>query len=135
MNKGYHLAYAISLVVLLNACAFDIVKIKQSPSRIETIHPSKNSFRLEEKVIIDLGTGYDRTLLRGTTWVYVGSIQQGDVFKTRDQILTIEASNIFEAYIVVSADNLVGFYLPVEKTYSPLEKSRRLVRIKIPPSR
>ena len=135
MNKGYHLAYAISLVVLLNACAFDIVKIKQSPSRIETIHPSKNSFRLEEKVIIDLGTGYDRTLLRGTTWVYVGSIQQGDVFKTSDQILTIEASNIFEAYIVVSADNLVGFYLPVEKTYSPLEKSRRLVRTKIPPSR
>ncbi len=135
MNKGYHLAYAISLVVLLNACAFDIVKIKQSPSRIETIHPSKNSFRLEEKVIIDLGTGYDRTLLRGTTWVYVGSIQQGDVFKTRDQILTIEASNIFEAYIVVSGENLVGFYLPVETTYSPLEKSRRLVRTKIPPSR
>ena len=134
MNKVCHLAYAISLVVLLNACAFDVVQIKQFPSRIETIHPSKNSFRLEEKVIIDLGTGYDRTLLRGTTWVYVGSIQQGDVFKTRDQILTIEASNIFEAYIVVSADNLVGFYLPVEKTYSPLEKSRRLVRTKIPPS-
>ena len=134
MNKLLHLACAISFVILLNSCAFDIVLIKQLPSQIEIIHPSKNSFRLEEEITVDLDTGYGRTLRRGTTWDYVGSIREGDVFKTSDQILTIEASNIFEAYIVVSAENLVGFYLPVEKTYSPLDKSRQLVSTKIPPS-
>lgn len=48
-------------------------------------------------------------------------IDQGEVYKTNDQILTIEASNIFEAYIVISSNKLFGFYLPVEDTFSPLE--------------
>ena len=59
-------------------------------------------------------------------WIFVGSLPQGDVFKSRDQILTIEGSNIYEAYIVVVSDNLVGFYLPAEGTFSPLKKPLNL---------
>ena len=130
MKKTIHLACAISFVLLFNACAFDVSHIKQIPSQIEATHPSKSTFRLEEEMTVDLGTGYSRTLRRGTTWVYVGTIKEGDVFKTSDQILTIEASNIYEAYIVVSSENLIGFYLPVEKAYSPLDVSRKIVSTK-----
>jgi hypothetical protein len=38
------------------------------------------------------------------------------VYATRDRVLTVEASNVHEAYIVVSNGKLVGFFLPVEKT-------------------
>ena len=127
MKKTIHLACAISLILLLNACAFDVVHVKQIPSQIEAAQPSKSTFRLEEEITVDLGTGYSRTLRSGTTWVHVGEIKEGGVFKTNDQILTVEASNIYEAYIVVSSDNLVGFYLPVEKTFSPLDVSRKIV--------
>ncbi len=46
-------------------------------------------------------------------------MSQGDVYKTRDQVLTVEASNVQEAYIVVESGRLVGFYMPVERTFSP----------------
>ena len=70
--------------------------------------------------------GYSRKLKQGTTWNYVGTVMYGDVYKTNDQILTVEGSNIYEAYIVVSNDKLVGFYLPAEESYSPLSKPKEL---------
>ncbi len=61
----------------------------------------------------------------------VSPISYGDVYKTNDQILTVEGSNIYEAYIVVSSGKLVGFYLPVEQSYSPLSDSKDLYFEKI----
>ena len=79
---------------------------------------ARPSFVLERTTDIDIGLGYRRTLKPGSTWTYVGTIPAGNVYRTRDQVLTVEASNIHEAYIVVNNSRLVGFYLPVEKTYS-----------------
>jgi len=77
-------------------------------------------------VDLEIGHGYKRTLKSGTTWTPLGTISYGDVYKTKDQVLTIEASNIYEACIVVSAGELVGFYLPVENAYYPLEENKAL---------
>jgi hypothetical protein len=44
------------------------------------------------------------------------------MYRSRDQVFTVEASNIHEAYLVISENRLMGFYLPVEGTYSPLTK-------------
>jgi hypothetical protein len=104
----------------LNACAFDLVHVKQIPTKIESTNLSKISFQLEQEVTVDPGQGYKRKLKQGTKWDYVGTVSYGDVFKSKDQILTVEASNIHEAYIVISSGKLVGFYLPVERSYSPL---------------
>ena len=46
-----------------------------------------------------------------------GTIPQGDVFRTGDQIVTVEASNTFEAMVVLRDNTLVGFYLPVEHSF------------------
>lgn len=119
MNKPCSLLL-IFFTIIFSGCAFDIVHIDQVPVQYENEKIQKSSFKLTNKVHINLGTGYSRQLNEGTKWHYVSTISFGDIFKTNDQILTIEGSNIFEAFIVVSEKNLVGFFLPVEETYSPL---------------
>lgn len=53
----------------------------------------------------------------------VGTDPHGDVYKTEDQILTVEASNVYEAFIVISAGDLVGFYLPVEDAFLYIDRT------------
>ena len=65
--------------------------------------------------------GYARTLRRETRWRKIGAIPQGDVLKPLDTILTVEATHVREAYIVVKQNKWVGFWLPVEKAFSPLD--------------
>lgn len=111
---------ALLLVSILNGCAFDVIRMKQEPTSLTVSPTAPPAFRIQETTSFKLGTGYTRTLKEQTVWRYVGSVSQGDVFRTQDQILTVEGSNIHEAYIVVSGQKVVGFYLPVEKTFTPL---------------
>ena len=134
MYKMHFLGVILCLGILLNGCAFDLVHVKQIPTQIESAQLSKSSFELEKEVNVSLGSGYSRKLKKGTKWDNVGNISYGDVFKTNDQILTVEASNIYEAYIVVSSDKLVGFYLPVEQSFSPLSNPKELKIRKINPN-
>jgi hypothetical protein len=120
VKRSTFLLLSCLLGIILNACAFDLIHVKQIPTKIVTTNLSKTSFELEKDVNLDLNHGYTRKLKQGTKWNYVGTISYGDVFKSKDQILTVEASNIHEAYIVVESGKVVGFYLPVESTYSPL---------------
>ena len=131
MEKRTWLILMFFLFIILNACAFDIVRVKQIPVSFESYHNPKILLELQEETKVDLGTGYCRTLKSKTRWEYVGKISYGEVFKTKDQILTVEASNIYEAYIVISGGELVGFYLPVEKSFTPLSKSKLLNMKKI----
>ena len=114
----------LSFFTLLSGCAFDLVLVKQIPTQMDLMNPPEISWKLVEDVPLKLGTGYRRKLKNGTKWDYVGKIKYGNVFKTDDQILTVEGSNIFEAYIVVAEGKIVGFYLPVKKAYSPLSSPK-----------
>lgn len=117
---------------LFISCAFDLVHVKQLPTKLDTTQLPKSSFILEKEEKIDLGTGYSRVIKAGTKWDYVGTIENGDVYNTKDQVLTVEASNIHEAYIVISSGKLLGFYLPVERTFSPLSEFRDLKIKEVP---
>ena len=122
------------MMVLAQGCAFDLVHVKQTAAALDTTpQVSKGPFELQEDAPVDLGTGFSRTLKSKTKWDYFGSLSQGDVYRTADQVLTVEASNISEAYIVVRSGKLVGFYLPVEKTFSPLPDEILLKMAKIEP--
>lgn len=131
MNKIFSLLLALLAIITFSGCAFDIVHVDQVPVQYEQESTKKPSFELKDEVNINLGTGYSRKLNKGTQWHYVNSITYGDIFKTKDQILTIEGSNIFEAFIVVSQKQLVGFFLPVEETYSPLSITIKLPMVNI----
>ena len=110
------------LSTLLAACAFDVIKLDHVPVTLAPAHAAASSFTLRTSANVELSTGYSRTLNAGTVWHPAGSLPQGGVFKTRDQVLTVEGSNIYEAYIVVKGARLAGFYLPANGTYSALEQ-------------
>lgn len=118
--------FALALVIAcgaLSACAIPVRQIKLSQPMTEI---SGKHFVLASDARCGIGTGYGRVLRQGTRWELVGAIAQGDVYRSRDQTLTVEGYNVHEAYVVVQDDLLVGFYLPVEKTFTPVAKSVRL---------
>lgn len=109
------------LALLVGSCAPAVV---QEPTQL-TPTIGKN-FRLTQAAEVALATGYATTLRANTTWQLVGTVPQGEVYRTRDQIVTLEGAHIHEGYIVVDQGALVGFYLPVERTFSPVTPAKRL---------
>lgn len=116
MRSFYSLS--IVLVALLLGCAPAVIQV---PTSAMTPLDGKH-MRLSEMVEVGLSTGYATVLKAHTNWHLVGHVDQGEIYKTRDQVLTLEGSHIHEAYLVVQDGYLVGFYLPVERTFSPLSE-------------
>jgi hypothetical protein len=101
-----------------SGCAFDLADVRYSSATLQSPIQPERTFALAEDVHIPQAPcGYSRTLRQKTRWQLVGTIAEGEVFRSRDQNLTVECSNVFEAYLVVSGDHLVGFFLPVEKGF------------------
>ena len=121
MKSFFQSLMAVGFFLMLNACAFDVVRLKQIPVEIRTGSTYMESFTLTQNTKIDAGPGYSRILKSGSRWECVGELPQGKVYRTKDQVLTIEASNVFEANIVVADQKLIGYYLPVERSFSPLD--------------
>lgn len=115
------------MLLATGGCAFDVIHVDHEQARLETADDACTTpFTLIKDVTVTPSGGYDRTLKQGTRWECRGRIEQGWVYRTRDQILTLEASNVFEADIVVSGRTLTGFYLPVEQAYSALNPTVEL---------
>ena len=110
------------LSLALAGCAFDIARVDQKPATFTPANDGRSLLLLKE-VTASFGTGFPTTLRANTTWRHMGATDKGEVYSTQDQIVKVEASNIYEAYIVVSGHVLAGFYLPVEKTFVPLDPS------------
>jgi hypothetical protein len=115
-----------AVLALMPGCAFDLVRVKQESVVLDARSARHPSWTLMENVSVPIGTGYTTKLKSGTRWTHVGTIPQGDVYRTTDQIVTVVGPNIFEAQIVVSNGSLVGFYLPVERTYTPASEPQEL---------
>jgi hypothetical protein len=112
------LLHPAAFTVFLSSCAFDVVDVKYSRAELIAQLEHQSAFMLEDELRINRATcWYSRTLKKNTRWEPVGKIAQGYVYKSRDQILTLECSNVFEAYLVVADSQLVGFYLPVESGF------------------
>jgi hypothetical protein len=116
-------ALASALLLFLSGCAFDILHEKQIPTSFEAVTANARTVTLTAEARIPIqGTTYRTTLKQGTRWTQVGRIPEGDVFATADQVVTVEGSNIHEAQLVISGNSAVGFYLPVEKAFSPAQE-------------
>jgi hypothetical protein len=98
-------------------CAFDISHVNRVATSFQTTAPSGPGWTLREDRSIGVGSGFPTKLRQGTRWQLAGHTPQGDVYGTNDQIVTVEAANIFEAMVVIQGDKLAGFYLPVEHSF------------------
>jgi hypothetical protein len=115
------------LCIAASGCPFDVYHLSSTPTRFTRDIESPNSFVLKDEVLITAAPcGYIRALRKGSRWEQCGVIPEGEVYKTRDQVLTIECSHVYEAYVVVSDGHLSGFYLPVEKEYVSLPAKMKL---------
>lgn len=125
-NSSSHAALLVTIAVACG-CAFDVVHVRQTPATFVAETTGVNPWVLEREVRIGIGTGYSTVLKAGTHWQPAGRIAEGDVFKTSDQIVKVEASNIHEAYVVVKEGMVTGFYLPVERTFTAARPPREIV--------
>lgn len=109
-------------VLALSACAAEIIR---HPSVLVPADAEDAVVTLASSVEIRLNSGYRRTLAEGTQFQLVGTLQEGRVFKPLNNTFTVEGAHVHEAFVVVKGDELVGFYLPVERSFSPLQLPQR----------
>ena len=120
--------WAFYLPALTFGCAFDLAHVKYRSVYLNAIEIDKVPFTLTADTPIEgVPCGFSRTLRKGTRWDPVGRLVEGVVYRSCDQTLTIECSNVFEVYLVIEGQHIVGFYLPVEKGFSPLGKPLPIV--------
>lgn len=106
-----------ALAMLLVACA---AQVTAREARLQPLAAGATEFSVTADAEIVLSTGYRRTLASGSRWLSVGTLPEGTVYRPVDTVFSIEGRNVHEAYLVVQAGALRGFYLPGESRFSPL---------------
>ncbi len=109
-----------ALVLFSAACAPELVTTPTVLEKSSIVAPLRVVTAL---TVGESSAGYARTLPSRTRLEGAGRIAEGDVLRPLDITLTVEGASIHEAWVVVSGDRWIGFYLPVERRFSPL-KSR-----------
>ena len=108
----------VSLSALgLAACAPEIVR---QPTQLTLLTEQPGgTIEILEDASVSVGPGYRRVISRGSVWMRIGRSVEGEVYKPVDRVFTVEGAHIHEAYLVLVGDRVVGFYLPVERAFSP----------------
>jgi hypothetical protein len=113
----------LATAAILGACATEVVRRPTEISPSSASHPlvatGASSFTLD--------SGYSRSIAAGTEFMELGRIGEGRVLKPLKAVFTVEGAHMHEAYPVESGGRLVGFYLPVERSFSPLSRPVDLV--------
>ena len=117
MKKIIQILCVLVYFGFLVGCALEVVR---SPVNITLVKGSE--FVLTQPAYLVLDSGYQRTINSGTTFLEVGTTQYGVVLKPLNTSFTIEGAHMHEAYPVIQNGTVTGFYLPVEKSFSPLTK-------------
>lgn len=107
-----------AFMAFLTACA-QMVPMSHVDMRPVDVAKSRH-ITLVKTVTLDLSTHYSRILHQGSQWRETGCLSQGTVFRPVNGVFTLEGRHVHEAYLVISENMLVGFYLPVERAFSTL---------------
>lgn len=113
MNKIKLIWLFLALILIISCSA------KQIPlqSQLVTSKDFNSIYVLDEEISIQASNAKPTVLKSGTKWTRVGSINQGTVYRTKDQVVIVNSFNVHEGYIVINQDNVKGYYLPIEKTF------------------
>jgi len=121
--------FVIISSALFVACAFDLAHLKYAPTTLTECNEECPTFTLKEELVLNnLPCGYNRKLKENSEWKKVGATEFGDVYKSLNQCLTLECSNVFEAYLVLNGNDITGFYLPVEDGYVALKNPIKITK-------
>jgi hypothetical protein len=123
LRRVLRLANTIALCILLMACAAEVTRHPTAITPMDSV-VSGDQRRIAKNVLVTFDTGYERALRKDTMWKPVGNVPQGTVYASVDSVFSVEGAHVHEAYLVVSRGNLVGFYLPVERSFVSLDPAR-----------
>jgi len=104
----------VIVVAFVSACSTPTVNLSSPMSVTDS---ADAVFRLEENVTIKAKHAAPLTLRAGTSWRQIGTIEQGRVFDTEDQVVIVNSFDVHEAAIVTKDHYLVGYYLKVSETF------------------
>lgn len=117
------ISVAATLCFFLMGCAAEVLRHSATLKPLEsTLDTERRTVR--QDTLVTFNSGYERVLRQDTTWKRVGSIAQGKVYASVGGIFSVEGAHVHEANLVVTNGNLVGFYLPVERSFAPLNSVR-----------
>ena len=108
---------ALALAVLLAACA---AQVPVSNASLLPLATSAPDLHFGAGWPVRLSTGYTREIPARSHWRAAGSLPQGVVYRPVNTVFAIEGRQVHEAWLVVQAGALQGFYLPAEGNFSPL---------------
>lgn len=107
------------------------------PKQESTIINSNLNELIEEPIYILQGSvvlkpSHSRRieLKKDTSWTQVGSIEYGDVYRTKDQVVQVNSFHVYEADIVVKDSYVIGYYLPVSGGFVKAKKSVKILFLK-----
>ena len=111
------------LLALLVGCASEIYR---KPTQFSASTDAA-FFVLERDVTATPTLGDPATLKGGSTWVHVGEVPEGPVYAIRNDVFMVRGRNAHEAHCVVAAGGkLIGFFLPVERAFVPVDPQVQL---------
>jgi hypothetical protein len=112
-------AVLIAVAALVGGCASEVVRSSAIVSPAAPSDPQR--IVIAEDATVRSSSGYSRVLPTDSVWELRGTLPQGRVYKRVNDVFTVEGTHVHEAYLVVSGNRLVGYYLPVEQAYSPAD--------------
>lgn len=104
----------LSTCAILFACSANIVEISAPVSIVDA---DDSIYRLEQGLTIKVSHAAPVVLRPGTTWTKIGTIEQGVIFDTQDQVVIVNSFDVHEAAVVTNDSNIVGFYLKAQKSF------------------
>jgi hypothetical protein len=113
--------FSLFCLALLALAACSDVSGEPSPL-VSRAASAERAYVLEKTVKAKPSGGKSRALKEGSVWTEFGTVAEGTVYRPRGAILTAEGVNVREAYIVVRDRTWVGFWLPVEKAFAPVDR-------------
>ena len=120
MQHGTVCALLIA-AALMGGCASEVKR--QSTELAPAAAEQGHRYELLKDVQVKLDSGYTRVIRANTEFAAAGRISQGLVLRPTETVLTVEGAHVHEAYAVVHGEQLVGFYLPVERAFSSLPQA------------
>lgn len=116
--KTFSQSFLACVLGMFAACSAQQVTVSaplDETSKVDAI------FVLAEEVTIKARKTKPTTLRARTKWARLGTIEQGDVLDTQDQVVIVNSFDVHEASIVVKEGLLVGYFLKVEQTFVAAE--------------
>jgi hypothetical protein len=91
-----------------------------------------HELRLQATAPFRMAVGPGATLPAGSRWRAAGSIAQGTVYRPLNRVVLLDGQRVDEAWPVIQAGQLQGFFLPAEARFSPV---RQAVPLALAPAR